>query len=251
MLCPTQRRGWIVLTVEKASGERVERQDRGTPQGGVLSPLLANLFLHSVLDKWLSKHYPEIKFVRYADDMIIHCGSQEQAQRLLEEVTKRLEACKLSLNEEKTQIVYCKDYRRTGKPAKVKFDFLGYRFQPRSFRSPSDGSIKLGFGPAISTTSSRRIIEEVRTMKEFSSTQVTLEKQAQELNPKIRGWLNYYGKFRRSEMQWILYHLSSRIVRWLRKKYKRLKASLKKAKALLERIRRETPDLFYPWRLGL
>ena len=120
---------------EKLSGESVERQGRGTPQGGVISPLLANLFLHYVLDKWLCKHNPEIKFVRYADDVIIHCTSQAQAEKLLEQVTKRLEAYKLSLNEEKTQIVYCKDYRRRVEHQKVRFDFLGYSFQPIRFRN--------------------------------------------------------------------------------------------------------------------
>ena len=242
---------WLAMPIEKSNGKRVKRQGRGTPQGGVISPLLANLFLHYVLDKWLNKHYPAVKFVRYADDTIIHCASQGQAEKLLEQVTKRLKACKLDLNRAKTQLVYCKDYRRKGKHRKVRFDFLGYSFRPIRFRSQIDGRVKLGFDPSISKTSGKRIVEELKSMKEFSSTHITLEEMAKELNPKIRGWLHYYGKFKGYKMRRLLYFLDKKVGNWLRKRYKRLKSSFKKARTLLRRIYRSKPHLFYHWQEGL
>ena len=242
---------WLAMPIEKSNGERVDRQGKGTPQGGVLSPLLANLFLHYVLDKWLRKHHPRVKFVRYADDIIIHCASQAQAEELLEQVSKRLVACQLSVNTTKTQLVYCKDYQRNGAHQHVRFDFLGYSFYPIRFRSQLDGRIRLGFSPAISKTSSKRLLEEVKSLKEFSSTRITLEEIAKELNPKLSGWIQYYGHYKRYKMRRVLYFLDKRVAHWLRKRYKRVKRSFKKGYTMLSRIYRENPHLFYHWQVGL
>ena len=242
---------WLAMPIEKRNGERVERQGKGMPQGGVISPLLANLFLHYVLDKWLSKHYPTVKFVRYADDIIIHCASQAQAEELLEQVSKRLEACKLRVNKTKTQIVYCKDYQRKGVHQQVRFDFLGYSFEPIRFRSQLDGRVRLGFSPAISKTSSKRLLEEVKSLKEFSSTRITLEEIAKELNPKLRGWIHYYGKYKRYKMRRVLYFLDKKVAHWLRKRYKRLKRNFEKGYTMLRRIYRKKPYLFHHWQVGL
>src|SRR6478672_1520698 len=149
---------WLESPVQQADGKLVQKQGKGTPQGGVISPLLANLFLHYVLDKWLTKHFPEVAFVRYADDIVIHCKSETEAQGLKETVRARLEKCKLQLNQEKTKVVYCKDYRRKqGKDYAKKFDFQGFTFKPKTIVSKR-GGLFLGYGCAISQASQTRIL---------------------------------------------------------------------------------------------
>ena len=147
--------------------------------------------------------------------------------------------------------MYCKDYQRKGVHQPVRFDFLGYSFEPIRFRSQLDGRVRLGFTPAISKTSSKRLLEEVKSLKEFSSTRITLEAMARRLNPKIRGWLHYYGKYKRYKMRRVLYFLDKQVAHWLRKRYKRLKRNFEKGYTMLRRIYREKPYLFYHWQVGL
>ena len=149
---------WLESPSQQADGTLVQREGKGTPQGGVISPLLANLFLHYVLDKWLAKYYPNVTFVRYADDIVVHCSTEGEAKYLLGAIKLRLAECKLSLNEEKTQVVYCQDYRRERRKVKKKFDFLGFTFKPKTVKSKK-GNLILGYGCAISQSSQTRIIQ--------------------------------------------------------------------------------------------
>ncbi|MCJ7772844.1 MAG: group II intron reverse transcriptase/maturase, partial [Desulfobacterales bacterium] len=191
---------WLNAPVQKKSGELVQKQGKGTPQGGVISPLLANLFLHYAMDKWLELKHKTVNFVRYADDAILHCQSKAHAEQLLNAIRERMEACGLELHPEKTKLVYCRDYRRQGNFPLVKFDFLGYSFQPRTAKSKKTGNLFLGYDCAISISSKKRIADKMEELNIVGLTFKSIVGVAQFLNPFIRGWVNYYGKFRKSEM---------------------------------------------------
>jgi len=243
---------WLNMPVLTKSGKLVEKQGKGTPQGGVISPLLANLFLHYAFDKWLETTGNTVKFVRYADDAIIHCRSKSHAEYILKELQLRMQECRLELHPEKTKLVYCRDYRRRGKHPVVKFDFLGYSFQPRTNKSKRTGRLFLGFDCAISIGSRKKIADKLgdKEMDFFSLSFKSIVGIAQKLNPFIRGWVNYYGKFRGYELSRVFYLLRCRLVRWVRKRYKRYKTSLTRACKWLDRVRKQYPYLFYHWQLG-
>ena len=177
---------WLNTPLQTRKGEIIPRT-KGTPQGGVISPLLANLYLHYTLDVWLNKMNPFIEFVRYADDIIIHCQIQDQAERSLQKIKKRVEDCGLSLHPEKTKIVYCKDFKRQQKYEKVQFDFLGYTFQPRTSKSKRTGRLFLGFDCVMSVQSSSRIFEVIRKMKIPRMRCASIVGIAHHLNPKLKG----------------------------------------------------------------
>jgi len=212
---------WLQAPVQTAAGELRQKQGKGTPQGGVISPLLANLFLHYALDKWLEQTHTTVKYERYADDAILHCRSKTQANYVMQNLQRRLLDCGLELNMQKTKIVYCKDYRRQESHANVKFDFLGYSFQPRSTMSKQNGRLFLGFDCAISIASKRRIAERMRELDIRYLTHKSIVGVAQYLNPYIRGWIHYYGKFRLWELNPIFQLLRKRLVMWARQRYKR------------------------------
>ena len=191
---------WLSMPVLLKSGELQERNGKGTPQGGVISPLLANLFLHYAFDAWLAKTDGTVKFARYADDAIIHCKSKSHAEWALKKVNERMLECGLELHKDKTKLVYCRDYRRKGNYPIVKFDFLGYSFQPRTSKSRKDGKLFLGYDCAISIRSKKRIIAKLREFNIAYLSHKSIVGVAQFLNPYIRGWVNYYGKFRKHEM---------------------------------------------------
>jgi RNA-directed DNA polymerase len=241
---------WLQMPVQTKSGELVYKQGKGTPQGGVISPLLANLFLHYAMDKWLEQTHPTVKYVRYADDAILHCRSKVQADYVLSNLQKRMLNCGLEVHPEKTKIVYCKDYRRQGTFENVKFDFLGYSFQPRSTAPQGKGKVFLGYDCAISISSKKRLAEKIRELDIPNLTHKSIVGVAQYLELYIRGWINYYGKFRRSMLNPIFQLLRRRIVQWVRRRYKRYKTSLNRAYQWLGRIRIQFPTLFYQWRLG-
>jgi RNA-directed DNA polymerase len=240
---------WLEMPIEKANGELIYKNGKGTPQGGVISPLLANLFLHYALDKWLIQSYRNVRFVRYADDVIVHCRSKEQAELVLEKIRTRLEECELELHPEKTKIVYCKDHKRTGDYENVKFDFLGFSFKPR-FSKTKDGYLFLGFDLAISTKSRKRILEVIRKTSFQRWSTNTIEGIAKELNPKIRGWINYYGKFRPSKLTSIFWHFHKRLIKWMKNKYKSLLGSTKRAYLMLKQVQQTQPTLFVHWVSG-
>ncbi len=237
---------WLRMPVQKADGSLQEKQGKGTPQGGVISPLLANLYLHFTLDKWLSKHYPEVSFVRYADDVVIHCTSKAEAEKVFEAVRRRLAEVKLQIKEEKTRIVYCKDYRRKGKYENVKFDFLGYSYQPRSRRG-ADGTYYTAFAAEISHSSVKRIMEVIRNERIFGYTQDEISEIANRLNPKLRGWINYYGKYSRKRLRRLMMRIDMRLIIWIERKYR---LGYRKSLAKLKVIKQANPKLFYHWQEG-
>jgi RNA-directed DNA polymerase len=241
---------WLQMPVLTKSGELIQKQGKGTPQGGVISPLLANLFLHYAMDKWLERTHDTVKYVRYADDAILHCKSQKQADYVLRNLKQRMQKCGLELHPEKTKIVYCRDHRRQENYPTVKFDFLGYSFQPRSAKSKRTGNLFLGYDCAISIKSKKRIAEKMRELDIKHLSHKSIVGVAQHLEPYIRGWCNYFGKFRISALNPVFQLLRRHIVTWVRKRYKRYKTSLNKAYAWLKRVKEQFPGLFYQWRLG-
>ncbi len=241
---------WLNMPVLIKSGELVEKQGKGTPQGGVISPLLANLFLHYAVDKWLEKTDKTVEFERYADDAILHCHSKAHAEQTLNVLSDRLASSGLELHPDKTKIVYCRDYRRNGKYPEVKFDFLGYSFQPRTTKSKKTGKLFLGYDCAISISSRKRIADKLEKLPIESLSFKSIVGIAQYLNPMIRGWVNYYGKFRGYELSKVFRLLRNRLVRWARKRYKRYRTSINRAFSWLNRVREQYPYIFYHWQLG-
>ena len=241
---------WLTTPVQVKSGDLIYKQGKGTPQGGVISPLLANLFLHYAMDKWLELTHPTVKYVRYADDAILHCRSKAQADYVLDNLGRRMQDCGLELHPEKTKIVYCKDYRRQCAFKNVKFDFLGYSFQPRSTATKGKGKLFLGFDCAISISSKKRVVAKMKELNIPGLTHRSIVGVAQFLNPYIRGWINYYGKYRRSMLNPIFQLLRRKLVQWARGRYKRYKTSVNRAYDWLGRIRIQFPYLFYQWQLG-
>lgn len=237
---------WLKMPVQKQDGTVEPKQGKGTPQGGVISPLLANLYLHFAMDKWLSNHYPTVRFVRYADDVVIHCSTHQQAEQVKEALINRLAEVKLRVNESKTHIAYCKDYRRKESHEKVKFEFLGFSYQPRARKSKRDGKNFMAFTAEISPTNKKRIIQTIRELGVWRDTRVEIQSIAAQLNAKLRGWINYYGLYSKRSLRIALLKVEERLVKWLKKKHK---AGTRKARAKLKVIRRENPELFYHWKI--
>lgn len=239
---------WLKMPIQKTDGNIEQKQGKGTPQGGVISPLLANLYLHFTLDAWLNKHYPEICFVRYADDVVIHCNSKEQAEQMLIAIKDRLKEVKLEIKEEKTRIAYCKDYRRTKDYDNVKFEFLGFSFQPRARRSKRDGKAFSAFSAEISTTNQSRIIETIRELPDWNNTCLEMSVFAKLLNSKIRGWVGYYSLFSKRRLRDTLIHIDLRLIKWIMKKYK---MSYRKGCKHLNEQKNKNPHLFFHWEVGI
>jgi RNA-directed DNA polymerase len=240
---------WLKALVQKRNGE-VQKRDKGTPQGGVISPLLANLYLHEAFDQWLAATQPRIVFERYADDIIIHTRSIAQSNFILDKLKVRLKQYSLEVNPEKTKTVYCyrtARFHKEGKNIPVSFDFLGYTFKPR-LCAKSNGEKFWGFRPAISKKSEKRIIAELRRLAIQKWVRYDIEELAEELSAKIRGWLNYYGKFRPSEMQRIFRLLNNRIAKWAKNKYKL--HTYAKSYGWLKRTMRNHPNTFVHWQYG-
>jgi len=241
---------WLECPIQTSDGELIQKKGVGTPQGGVISPLLANLFLHYVLDKWLEKHYPQLSFVRYADDVIVHCYSESQSVEVLNAIKNRLEQCKLRLNEAKTKIVYCKDYRRPEvKGYPKKFDFLGFTFKPRSKKSKIGRGMFLGFDCEISQKSQTRIIQKWKDLKFLKKSENVIQDIANGLRLQSIGIARYYGYFAVTTLRKLFRHLQYRLAKWVRNKYKSMKGSYVKAHRWLRVIKISYPTLLYHWQL--
>lgn len=241
---------WLKAPLQVGDGSLVER-DRGTPQGGVISPLLANLFMHHAFDDWLRRNYPHIQFERYADDAVIHCVSKVQAQHVLDAVRRRLRVCGLELHPEKTRIVYCKDDDRPGEFEHITFDFLGYTFQPRRARNRY-GKFFVSFLPAISNKAAMAIRRTIRGWRLAATrNNQSLEDLARLTDPYAWGWMNYYGRFYRSRCVQVLRHLERVLVRWACRKYRRFRRRERAAYHWLGRIAQRDSNLFALWRLGV
>ncbi len=240
---------WLQAPIEDRKGNRRSREGKGTPQGGVISPLLANLFLHYAFDKWFELTFPNLCFVRYADDIIVHCNNQSEAEGVLMAIKKRLADCKLELNEKKTKIVYCKKDHRKDKFKTVQFDFLGFSFQPRP-TSNHGTEMFLGYDCAISRKSENKISEIFRKSEFHRWSYRDISYIASEFNPKIRGWINYYGKFRIHKLMRIFRIFHWRLIKWAVRKYKRFGGSMHKAGRWLRNLAVSYPGLFVHWQYG-
>lgn len=241
---------WLKAPVQLPDGTLRERT-KGTPQGGVISPVLANLFLHHALDDWLRRHYPEVWFERYADDVIIHCVSEAQAREILDAIRRRLQKCGLELHSEKTGIVYCKDDIRGQDYERVQFDFLGYTFRPRRAVNRR-GKHFVGFLPAMSNKAAKSIRATMRGWRLAATrNNQSLEDLARLADPYVRGWMNYYGRFYRSQCVQVLRHLNRLLVKWACRKFKRFRRRRCAAEHWLGRIAQRDPRLFALWALGI
>ena len=215
-------RRWLTAPMVDADGEQYPRE-KGTPQGGVISPLLANLFLHYAFDRWLSQYYPTIPWCRYADDGLLHCSSEKQARFILGVVRQRFSECGLELHPDKTRIVYCKDGRRAGDYAHTQFDFLGFTFRQRPIKRRQTGEMFLGFGPGVSDIALKSIRRKIKSWWIGRRTDLEIDEIAAFCNPYLRGWWNYYGRYYRSLMYRLSRYFNHRLVRWAMRKYRHLR----------------------------
>lgn len=239
---------WLTAPVQMPDGT-LQVRDKGTPQGGVISPLLANLFLHYAFDTWMTSNFPVIGFERYADDVVIHCKSLAQATMLRDALKQRLAVCKLEMSPSKTKIVYCKDGKRTEDYPEISFGFLGYTFRPRKAKA-RDGSVFLSFLPAMSGRAAKGIRQTVRDWNLQRRTPITLEEIARRINPVLRGWVNYYGRFYQSALYPVMEQVDLHLAKWIVRKHKRARRSLARAFEWLRRIRRDCPTMFVHWGLA-
>ena len=237
---------WLEAPLAMPDGALLMREC-GTPQGAPVSPVLANLFLHYAFDAWMAREFPAIWFERYADDAVLHCVTERQARQVLAALTDRMAEVGLRLHPAKTRIVYCKDGTRRSSYEHRVFTFLGYTFRARKNRS-RQGNLFLAFDPAISKDALTRIGREVRGWHLHTRTDLTFQELARWVNPKVAGWINYYGRFRPWELIAFVTRINAYLVRWIRKKYKRL-AAKRKALAKLQEIARRYPRMFAHWRL--
>jgi group II intron reverse transcriptase/maturase len=240
---------WLRAPVQREDGN-LEQRTKGTPQGGVVSPILSNLFLHYAFDMWMQRTFPHVPFERYADDALVHCRSERQARAVLEAIRDRLAQCGLELHPTKTRIVYCKDDDRHGEHEHVAFDFLGYTFQPRRAKNRW-GKYFVSFLPAISTKAAKAIRVTIREWRMASTrNNRPLEDLARLVNPVAQGWMNFYGRFYRSKCIQVLRHINEALAAWARRKFKRLRRRERASVHWLGGISRREPTLFAHWRFG-
>jgi RNA-directed DNA polymerase len=245
--------GWLVLYIERwlqaavvMPDGTVQQREKGTPQGGVISPVLANLFLHYAFDEWMKRHHPEVPFERYADDMICHCDSQEQAQALKAELAKRLAECGLELHPQKTRVVYCADANRREEHDLREFDFLGYTFKARSAKN-RQGQVFQNFLPAVSAKAGAAMRQRMRGWHLIARSGYSLEDVLKEIKPVVQGWVRYYGAFRPWSLYRALQPLDHHLVRWAKRKYKHLRRRTALAWDWLNGVRSRAPTLFPHW----
>lgn len=244
---------WVILYIERWLKAPVQLDDgtvvvreRGTPQGGVISPLLANLFLHYAFDRWMRRTFRHVPFERYADDVICHCGSESQARHLRAAVERRFADCKLELHPQKSQVVYCKDDRRRRNYSVHTFDFLGFTFRPRKAKNRR-AEYFIGFTPAVSGKAAKTIRQTMRAWCLHHRSDTSLDVLARTFNPVLRGWLNYYGAYYRTVITRVLQHFDFFLVKWAMRKYRRLRRRGQRARRWLRRIMHQQPQLFAHW----
>lgn len=249
---------WVLMYVERWLKAPIEHKDgsleyptKGSPQGGVVSPLLSNLFLHYAFDKWMSLHYSGIVFERYADDIVVHCNSKHEAVQLLEAIRERLQQCGLRLHPEKTKIVYCKNSNRKDKHEEVSFDFLGFRFKPKKARNRKTGEIFTDFGPAsISKRSMKKMLDAIKSKHLQRRVTADLATLSKDLAPQVRGWMNNFGKINLRFLYPVMTSLNGRLIMWAKNRYKSLHGSSWQARQWLREIYRDYPNMFEHWKYG-
>jgi len=243
---------WLKAPIQLEDGTIIAESGKGTPQGGVISPLLANIFLHFVFDKWMDREFSECPFERYADDIIVHVRSKEEALLVLSRIKARMQQCKLTLHPAKTKIVFCPSIRRrTPKGENQQFDFLGFTFRPRKVVT-KQGKIRMGFLPGISVKSMKRIIDNLKSLKINAWSNRSLLHLSKALSPMIRGWLQYYGRISRYGFVTLFFRVNARIIKWAYRKFKRFKRkrSLYATKRWIQSVAKSYRNLFPHWQLG-
>jgi RNA-directed DNA polymerase len=239
---------WLTAPMEK-DGKLIART-RGTPQGGVISPILSNLFLHYAFDLWMTMVHPHLPWCRYADDGLVHCRSWREAEAVMAKLQARLAECGLEMHPTKTKIVYCKDDRRKGTHPNVTFDFLGYGFRPRRVKSARNAKVFCGFNPAVSASALKSMREKIRDLNIRRRTHVTMAEIARQLNPILRGWIEYYGRYTPSALLKIFQYVDQTLHAWMMRKFKRFKGHKAQTWLVLERLSRERAELFAHWQYG-
>jgi len=240
---------WLTAPLQQADGTLVERT-KGTPQGGVVSPVLANLFLHYAFDLWMTRTFPGVPWCRYADDGLIHCKTESEALAIKAALKKRLAECGLEMHPDKTHVVYCKDGSRKEKHPNTKFDFLGYSFRPRVVKNRKRNSLFVSFTPAVSSSALNSMRETTRKRNFRNRTELSLQDISRLHNPVLRGWMAYYGKFCPSAMYPVFRHFNMTLVAWAMRKYRRLKGHKMRASLFLEQVAEKQPHLFVHWQNG-
>jgi RNA-directed DNA polymerase len=239
---------WLKAPMESKEGIQTARE-RGTPQGGVVSPLLANLFLHYALDAWMRREMRSVRFCRYADDGVIHCKSEEQAQLVLKKLGKRLRECGLELHPEKTRIVYCQDINRRAAHPMIQFTFLGYTFRPRK-AVDKYGRVYVNFSPGVSREALRTMRQTVRGWHLQLLNDKELSDLSKMFGPVLRGWANYYGRFYPTALKPLWRQVNDYLVRWMQRKYKTLARGVMRAARALGRLAERAPCSFVHWERG-
>ncbi len=244
VLCYIER--WLKAPMQMPDGTLAARE-KGTPQGSPISPLLANLFMHYAFDRWMDREHPGSPFERYADDIVVHCDTEAKVRDLRVAIAERLKPLGLELHPEKTKIVFCKDTKRQGDFEHTSFDFLGYTFRGRTVLGRR--SLFIGFNPAMSINAEKAVGKKIRDWHLKRRSDMDLSDLAREINPQVRGWINYYGAFYRSELRAIARRIDQHLVRWAMQKFKRLRGKTLRAWAWLNAVRQYQPTLFAHWHL--
>lgn len=242
---------WIKAPLELAGGTMINRAS-GTPQGGVISPILSNIFLHYVFDVWMTRKHPDALWCRYADDGICHCKTKAQAEALLLELKQRFNECKLEIHPDKTKIVCCKvGKHKNGSYTNTSFVFLGYEFRARGAENKKTKKVFTSFLPAISPKSEKSILEKIKSLRIHTKSDLSLQDIAKWINPMLRGWINYYGKYTQSAMNSVLEQINSILVAWSRRKYLKLKTRKVYAIKCMKDYASKHTNLFAHWRVGI
>jgi RNA-directed DNA polymerase len=236
---------WLAAPLQRPDGTLAER-DRGTPQGSAVSPVLANLFLHYAFDAWMAREFPDVTFERYVDDAVVHCVTERQAHMLVQAIGERMVEVGLRLHPDKTKVVYCKGGRRAGSYPTTSFTFLGFTFQARGARD-KNGEIFTSFLPAVSKDALKRMSSEVRSWRIHVRTGHTFAELAREINPVVRGWMQYYGAFYKTALYPMLRRINYYLMRWVRKKYRKVR-TFKKFHKRWKQVTAAWPNLFAHWK---
>ena len=249
------REKWILLYIERwlkapfSKGGELIARTAGTPQGGVISPILANLYMHYAFDEWMRRNYPYCPFERYADDTVIHCKTEAQARFILDKVRIRMQKCKLELHPQKTKIVYCKDKDRTGEYDCTEFDFLGYTFRRKLIKDRL-GRLQWNFLASVSKKACQSLKDKIKEMAIHKKSASKIEMVAEAINPIVRGWMNYFGAYNRSAMKGTLDVIQRRLIKWAMCKYKRFRGHRRRAEEWLNGVKRREPNMFAHWALS-
>jgi len=249
---------WVILYIERwlqapmqLPDGTLQKRECGVPQGGVVSPLLSNLFLHYVFDVWMGRKFHTVPWCRYADDGLAHCRTKFQAEQLLVELQQRFKQCGLELHPDKTKIIYCKDGSRKGKYPNTEFNFLGYCFRTRLVKNSKRNSMFLSFTPSVSKEALKSMRATTRKWNFRNRSDFDLEKIAELYNPILRGWIAYYGRYNRTGLYPVFRHFNNTLKSWYMHKYNRFRGRKTKTSICLEEISKRDRSLFAHWKLGM